>query len=132
NGAATAADLDLADQLLAAVGDVVRLDREDQMDAVTGLSGSGPAYVFHLIEALTDAGEAEGLSHDLALQLARTTVSGAGALAMTGADPGQLRVNVTSPGGTTQAGLDILMPELPDLIRRTVKAATDRSRELRG
>ncbi|MEM8849489.1 MAG: pyrroline-5-carboxylate reductase [Pseudomonadota bacterium] len=132
NGAAKPADLDIAEGLLAAVGEVVRLDHEDQMDAVTGLSGSGPAYVFHLIEALTAAGEAEGLSPDLSLQLARATVAGAGALAMTGADPGQLRINVTSPNGTTQAGLQVLMSDLPDLIRRTVKAAADRSRELRG
>ncbi|MEM7491614.1 MAG: pyrroline-5-carboxylate reductase [Pseudomonadota bacterium] len=130
NAAATAADLDLADRLLSSVGEVVRLEAEAQMDAVTGLSGSGPAYVFHLIEALTAAGEAEGLSSDLALQLARATVAGAGALAMTGTDPSQLRVNVTSPNGTTQAGLEVLMPDLPDLIRRTVKAAADRSREL--
>ncbi|CTQ48235.1 pyrroline-5-carboxylate reductase [Jannaschia donghaensis] len=125
------ADLDLAEGFLAAVGEVVRLDHEDQMDAVTGLSGSGPAYVFHMIEALRDAGVAQGLPDDLALQLARATVAGSGELAMTGEDPGQLRVNVTSPNGTTQAGLEVLMKELPDLMARTVKAAADRSRELR-
>ncbi|WP_179378837.1 pyrroline-5-carboxylate reductase [Jannaschia marina] len=132
NGGATAADLDLAEGFLSAVGTVVRLEGEDQMDAVTGLSGSGPAYVFHLIEALRDAGVAQGLPEALALDLARATVAGSGALAMTGEDPGQLRVNVTSPNGTTQAGLEVLMPELPDLMVRTVAAAADRSRELRG
>ncbi|GIT91055.1 pyrroline-5-carboxylate reductase [Jannaschia pagri] len=132
NDAATAADLDLAQALLSAVGEVVRLDHEDQMDAVTGLSGSGPAYVFHLIEAMAAAGEAQGLAPDLALRLARATVAGAGELAMTGEDPAQLRINVTSPNGTTQAGLEVLMPDLPDLLARTVKAATDRSRELRA
>ena len=102
------------------------------MDAVTGLSGSGPAYVFHMIEAMTEAGAAQGLDRELALRLARATVAGAGALAMTGEDPGQLRVNVTSPNGTTQAGLEVLMAEMPDLMARTVGAAADRSRELRG
>ena len=131
NSAATPADLDLAGQFLSAVGEVVRLDDEDRMDAVTGLSGSGPAYVFHMIEALAAAGVAQGLDPELAARLARATVAGAGALAMTGEDPAQLRINVTSPNGTTQAGLEVLMAELPDLMARTVKAATDRSKELR-
>jgi pyrroline-5-carboxylate reductase len=132
NAAATEADLDLAEALLSAVGEVVRLEHEDQMDAVTGLSGSGPAYVFHLIEALTAAGVAQGLSAGLALRLARATVAGAGALAMTGDSPEELRRAVTSPNGTTQARLEVLMAELPDLIARTVAAAADRSRELRA
>jgi len=102
------------------------------MDAVTGVSGSGPAYVFHMIEALRDAGVAQGLAPELALQLARATVAGAGALALTGEAPGQLRANVTSPNGTTQAGLEVLMDGLPDLMAQTVAAATARSRELRG
>ncbi|MEM0942963.1 MAG: pyrroline-5-carboxylate reductase [Pseudomonadota bacterium] len=133
NGAATPQHLDHAEALMAAVGQTVRLESEAQMDAVTGLSGSGPAYVFHLIEALAAAGESEGLAPDLAMALARATVSGAGALA--GAAPEsaeELRVNVTSPGGTTQAGLAVLMAEMPDLARRTVAAAANRSRELRG
>lgn len=134
NGAAGASDMDLADALMAAVGETVRLDNEAQMDAVTALSGSGPAYVFHMIEAMTAAGEAEGLAHDLALQLATATVAGAGALAQASSEgPDQLRVNVTSPGGTTAAGLNILMNEehgLPKLIRETVAAAAARSREL--
>lgn len=134
NPHATSAHMDLAQALLEAVGDVVRLDTEDQMDAVTGVSGSGPAYVFHMIETLAAAGQAQGLSPDLAMQLAKATVAGAGALAMQAdEEPSQLRVNVTSPNGTTQAGLEVLMDQnvgLPDLMARTVKAATDRSKEL--
>jgi pyrroline-5-carboxylate reductase len=118
NAAATEAHLATAEALLSAVGEVVRLEAESQIDAVTGVSGSGPAYVFHLIEALAEAAEAEGLAPDLALRLARATVAGAGALALeTGTDPAQLRRDVTSPNGTTQAGLEVLMLELPDLIR---------------
>lgn len=128
------AALPLARDLLSAVGSVVELDDESQMDAVTGVSGSGPAYVFHMIEALAAAGEAQGLSAGLSMQLARATVAGAGALAMQASEsPAQLRVNVTSPNGTTQAGLDVLMDEnagLAPLIRNTVAAATNRSREL--
>lgn len=134
NAHATAAEMDLAEALLAAVGQVVRLEDEAQMDAVTGLSGSGPAYVFHLIECLAAAGEAQGLAPDLALQLARATVAGAGALAeQAGETPAQLRVNVTSPNGTTQAGLEVLMDAetgLSPLMKATVAAATNRSREL--
>lgn len=134
NPHASKSHLDLAQALLEAVGDVVRLETEDQMDAVTGVSGSGPAYVFHMIETLAAAGQTQGLSPDLAMQLAKATVAGAGALAMqANEDPGQLRVNVTSPNGTTQAGLEVLMDQdtgLPDLMARTVKAATDRSKEL--
>ena len=136
NAAAGEAGLALAETLLKAVGDVVRLDDESQMDAVTAVSGSGPAYVFHLIETMAAAGEAEGLSPDLALELARATVAGAGALAM-GSDehPAQLRVNVTSPGGTTAAALEVLMEEengFPALLRKAVGAAAGRSRELAG
>ncbi len=136
NAHATPQHLDMAETLLAAVGQVVRLDTEDQMDAVTGLSGSGPAYVFYLIECLAEAGAAEGLSPDLAMRLARATVAGAGALAEAAQEsPAELRANVTSPGGTTQAGLAVLMdPEtgLAPLIRKTVAAAARRSRELRN
>ena len=134
NAQAGAADLDLAESLLGAVGQVVRLEGEAQMDAVTAVSGSGPAYVFHLIETLARAGEAEGLAPDLAMTLAKATVAGAGALAEAASDtPAQLRVNVTSPGGTTQAALEVLMNEadgFPPLLARAVKAAADRSREL--
>jgi pyrroline-5-carboxylate reductase len=134
NAHATPEQMDLTEVLLKAVGQVVRLEDEAQMDAVTGVSGSGPAYVFHMIECLTAAGEAQGLNPDLALKLARATVAGAGALAEEANEtPAQLRVNVTSPNGTTQAGLEVLMNEqsgLPPLIRDTVAAASDRSREL--
>ncbi len=136
NKAATEDHMRLAEALAGAVGETVRLTDEDQMDAVTALSGSGPAYVFHLIEAMAAAGAAEGLPPDLALRLARATVTGAGELAAQSAeDPGQLRVNVTSPGGTTAAALEVLMAEgagLTELVSRAVKAASDRSRELRG
>ncbi len=134
NDRATDAHLDMADALLRAVGETVRLDSESQMDAVTGVSGSGPAYVFHMIEALAAAGEAEGLAPDLSMKLAKATVAGAGALAMAADEtPAQLRVNVTSPNGTTQAGLEVLMDDakgLKKIMKETVKAAADRSREL--
>lgn len=106
------------------------------MDAVTGVSGSGPAYVFHMIEALAAAAQAQGLAPELAMRLARATVCGAGELAHQSDESAeQLRVNVTSPGGTTAAGLSVLMDEsagLIDLMTRTVAAAADRSRELGG
>ncbi len=124
----------LAETLLSAVGQTVRLQEEAQMDAVTAVSGSGPAYVFHLIETLAAAGVAEGLDEDLALQLARATVAGAGQLAeQAGESPAQLRINVTSPNGTTAAALAVLMDEetgFPALLRRAVHAAAERSREL--
>jgi pyrroline-5-carboxylate reductase len=128
------ADFALARDLMAAVGEVVDLASEDQIDAVTAVSGSGPAYVFHLIEALAAAGEAEGLPAGMAMQLARATVCGAGELAYQSPESAaQLRINVTSPGGTTAAALAVLMdPEtgFPALMRRAVKAAADRGREL--
>ncbi|MBL4917988.1 pyrroline-5-carboxylate reductase [Szabonella alba] len=135
NARAGEADLALAESLLSAVGEVVRLQSESQMDAVTGLSGSGPAYVFHLIEAMAAAGEAQGLAPDLAMRLARATVCGAGELAHQTPETSaaQLRINVTSPGGTTAAGLSVLMDPksgFPDLLRRAVAAATERGREL--
>jgi pyrroline-5-carboxylate reductase len=134
NGPAGQAGLDASEGLLKAVGQVVRLDNEGQMDAVTGLSGSGPAYVFHMIECMAAAGEAQGLSPELSMALAKATVAGAGALAETADEtPEQLRVNVTSPNGTTQAGLEVLMDTadgLPPLMIKTVGAAAERSREL--
>lgn len=134
NAHASAADLDLAEALLSAVGQVVRLEGEGEIDAVTAVSGSGPAYVFHLIEALAAAGEAEGLPTAMAMQLARATVCGAGELAFQSPESAaQLRINVTSPGGTTAAGLGVLMDAetgFPALMRRAVKAAADRGREL--
>ena len=134
NAAAGADGLALAERLLAAVGETVRLEAEAQMDAVTAVSGSGPAYVFHLIEALAEAGAAEGLAPDLAMRLARATVCGAGELAHRSAENAEtLRRNVTSPGGTTAAGLAVLMDPaagLTPLMRGTVSAAAARSREL--
>lgn len=134
NARAGEGDLRLAEALLSAVGQTVRLEDEAQMDAVTAVSGSGPAYVFHLIETLAGAARAQGLPEDMALRLARATVAGAGALAeAAGEDPAQLRVNVTSPGGTTAAALAVLMDEktgFPALLNRAVAAAADRSREL--
>ena len=134
NAVVSAEGVDEAVQLLQAVGQVVRLENEGQIDVVTGVSGSGPAYVFHLIETLAAAGEAQGLPAKMAMQLAKATVAGAGALAQeTAESPSQLRLNVTSPNGTTQAGLEVLMDlqtGLPPLIYKTVAAATDRSKEL--
>ncbi len=136
NDAASDADAEIATGLLSAVGQVVRLESEDQIDAVTGVSGSGPAYVFYMIDALAAAGQAEGLPPDMAMQLAKATVAGAGALAEAAEDtPEQLRINVTSPNGTTQAGLEVLMNAeagLAPLMRATVHAATTRARELKG
>ncbi len=134
NDNATEADLAMAEGLMAAVGQTVRLSQEAQMDAVTGVSGSGPAYVFHLIETLAQAGQEQGLPEDLAMALAKATVAGAGALAEESEeDPTQLRINVTSPNGTTQAALEVLMDQdagFPSLMRKAVAAATDRSKEL--
>jgi len=134
NAHSTCAHLELAEALLSAVGQVVRLEGEHQMDAVTAVSGSGPAYVFHLIETLADAGVAQGLPAELSMQLAKTTVAGAGALAeIANEDPTQLRVNVTSPGGTTAAALAVLMDKtsgFPTLLNQAVRAAADRSKEL--
>lgn len=134
NSHVSPARLNLAEQLLSAVGQTVRLEAEADMDAVTAVSGSGPAYVFHLIETLAAAGVAEGLSPELSMALAKATVAGAGALAEAADEgPDQLRVNVTSPGGTTAAALDVLMDEndgFPALLRRAVAAAANRGREL--
>ncbi|PRY79753.1 pyrroline-5-carboxylate reductase [Yoonia maritima] len=134
NAKAMPDDMDLAEALLWSIGQTVRLDNEGQMDAVTAVSGSGPAYVFHMIETLAAAGEAEGLPAELAMELAKATVGGAGDLAENAdEDPTQLRVNVTSPNGTTQAALEVLMDDetgLGALMRRAVAAAAARSREL--
>lgn len=119
--------------LFDAVGKAIWLESEAQFDAVTAVSGSGPAYVFRFIEALAAAGEAAGLPAELAIELARETVIGAAALADNDPRPAQeLRQAVTSPGGTTQAGLEMLDadPGLPQLVRNAVRAAAARSREL--
>jgi pyrroline-5-carboxylate reductase len=123
----------LTGSLMAAVGDVTWIEDESLMHAVTAVSGSGPAYVFLLIEALTDAAKTAGLPPDLAAQLARATVTGAGELArLSPDDPAKLRADVTSPGGTTAAALSVLMGEngLTGLMTRAVVAATARSQEL--
>lgn len=134
NARVTPGALAMARKLVEAVGESVLLDDEGQMDAVTAVSGSGPAYVFHLIEALAQAGTGQGLPPEMALKLARATVAGAGALAAASdEDPARLRADVTSPGGTTAAALDVLMDAqtgFPPLLRRAVAAAAQRSREL--
>ena len=134
NAVTTPAQIDLADQLLQAVGQVVRLDNEGQIRALTAVSGCGPAYVFHLIEAMAAAGEAAGLSAEMSLQLAKATVGGAGALAENADEtPTQLRINVTSPNGVTAEALRVLMNEengFPPLLDRAIKAAVQRDAEL--
>ena len=123
-----------AEALLAAVGQTVWLDTEKALDAVTAISGSGPAYLFHMVEALAAAGVNLGLQQDMAEQLAMQTIIGsASMLREDEADPRQLRVNVTSPGGTTEAALDVLMGDtggLVDLMRRATQAAAARAGEL--
>lgn len=122
-----------ADRLLAAVGTVEWLADESDMDALTAVSGSGPAYVFLLIECLTAAAIDAGLAPDLAERLATATVRGAGAYAsQSDVDAATLRQQVTSPKGTTDAALRVLLDDdaLPTLIRRAVRAAAQRSREL--
>jgi pyrroline-5-carboxylate reductase len=123
----------LCDDMLQAVGDVGWVEDEGLIDAVTATSGSGPAYVFLLIECLANAGQAAGLNAEMARQLAEATVSGAGELARQSDDEAAtLRKNVTSPGGTTAAALEVLMADdgLQQLMTRAVAAAADRSREL--
>ncbi|MCH8685448.1 pyrroline-5-carboxylate reductase [Pedomonas mirosovicensis] len=123
----------LTKNLLSAVGSAYEVEEEALIDAVTALSGSGPAYVFHLMECMAAAGAKLGLPPALALDLARDTVAGAGELAKRSQDdPSTLRVQVTSPNGTTAAGLSILMSEqgLAPLIQATLTAAYNRSREL--
>jgi pyrroline-5-carboxylate reductase len=123
----------LAHKLLAAIGAVEWIADEGLLDAVTGVSGSGPAYVFLLAESLARAGEAAGLPAELAARLARATVEGAGELLhRSPLDPATLRENVTSPGGTTAAALEILMGKrgLDPLLKRAIAAATKRSRDL--
>ncbi|HXZ68116.1 MAG TPA: pyrroline-5-carboxylate reductase [Alphaproteobacteria bacterium] len=122
-----------ADALLGAVGKVVWLDDESLLDAVTAISGSGPAYVFHLVEALAAAGLAIGLPKEAADSLARETIIGAAALLKASADsPAGLRQAVTSPGGTTEAALKVLMGEggLTPLMRKAAEAALRRAKEL--
>ncbi len=133
NAYVSAAQHALCEELLKAVGDVVWVTDEEQMDAVTAVSGSGPAYVFLMTECLAKAGVEAGLPAKLAAQLARATVAGAGALLVVSPEePKKLRENVTSPGGTTEAALKVLMaPEaLPALMTKAVAAAAKRSHDL--
>ena len=119
-----------------AVGEALEAEAEDWIDAVTALSGGGPAYVFLLIEALSAAGVKSGLPEAFAMRLARATVSGSGELARRSPEPAsQLRVNVTSPGGTTAEALKVLMDPasgIQPIFDRAIAAATARSRELAG
>lgn len=126
-------DRAVAEALLRAAGDVIWFDNEARLDAVTAVSGSGPAYVFYLVEALAVAGMRQGLEPAQAMQLARQTVIGAAALMEADPQPvSQLRENVTSPKGTTYAALQVLMaPDgLEQLMDRAVRAARLRSEEL--
>jgi pyrroline-5-carboxylate reductase len=126
---------DLANALLSATGPVEWIKNEKWMDAVTAVSGSGPAYVFLLAESLARAGTAVGLPKPLAARLARATVAGAGELLhRSDFDAAKLRENVTSPGGTTAAALKVLMSKsgMEALMKKAVAAATRRSRELAG
>jgi len=134
-GAGTLSDTDrgLAEALMASLGETLWLTDEALMDAVTAVSGSGPAYVFLLVEALTEAARAEGLDAATAERLARATIAGSGALLAAGARPAAaLRKEVTSPGGTTEAALEILMaPDgLSALMRKAIAAATARGKTL--
>lgn len=125
----------MADALLASIGRVEWLEDEGLIDAVTAVSGSGPAYVFHLVECLAAAGAAAGLPAELAERLARATVEGAGEmLFQSPLPPATLRQNVTSPGGTTAAALEVLMADngMAPLLRRAVAAAKRRAEELSG
>jgi pyrroline-5-carboxylate reductase len=135
NAAVSPAQRQLADALLAATGAVEWINDEALMDAVTAVSGSGPAYVFLLAECLARAGERAGLPAGLAARLARATVAGSGELLhRSPAEAAVLRQNVTSPGGTTAAALDVLMaPDgLDPLMERAIAAAAKRGRELAG
>ena len=125
----------LLDQLLGPTGSVAWLEEERHMDAVTALSGSGPAYLFWLTQCMAQAGVNAGLDEALALTLAKNTVYGAGKLMMHSDMPPQtLRENVTSKGGTTAAALDVLMDDkaLEPLVQSAIEAAIKRSKELSG
>ena len=133
NDKVTRAQKRACDALLGAVGKVIWIENESLMDAVTAVSGSGPAYVFLLAECLAEAGVKAGLEPALAAQLARETVAGAGALMrQSGLPAAELRKNVTSPKGTTAAALEVLMGKggFKELLARAVNAADKRSKEL--
>jgi pyrroline-5-carboxylate reductase len=136
NAAVRAAQRQMADAMLSAIGRVEWLDQEALIDAVTAVSGSGPAYVFYLTECLAKAAEAVGLPPEVAARLARATVEGSGELMFqaSATPPSRLRENVTSPAGTTAAALTVLMEHerLQSLITRAVAAAKQRAAELSG
>jgi pyrroline-5-carboxylate reductase len=126
-------EMAFAESLMSACGPVVQVEKESLIDAVTAVSGSGPAYVFYMVEAMAKGGEAQGLSSEVAYQLARETIIGAGALLENSTESAKtLRENVTSPKGTTEAALNILMEDaaLVKLMKKAIKAARDRSVEL--
>jgi pyrroline-5-carboxylate reductase len=135
NACVSARQRKLASDLLAAIGKVEWVDDEALMDAVTALSGSGPAYVFLLAEAMTKAGIASGLPADLAARLARETIAGSGELLhRSHLNAATLRQHVTSPGGTTAVALEVLMGPggFDELLTKAIAAATRRARELAG
>ncbi|MDE2447246.1 MAG: pyrroline-5-carboxylate reductase, partial [Alphaproteobacteria bacterium] len=133
NSYVSPAQMALAKALLSSTGEVVQVEHESQIDLVTAVSGSGPAYVFYLTECLANAGEKVGLPPALAMQLARATVAGSGELMrQSGIEAATLRQNVTSPNGTTYAALQVLMADdgMKPLFEKAIKAAADRSKEL--
>jgi pyrroline-5-carboxylate reductase len=135
NSEVTPVQRKLVDSLLRVSGPVEWVETEALIDAVTAVSGSGPAYVFYLVECMAEAGRKLGLPADLAMRLARATVSGAGELLhQSPGEPAELRKNVTSPGGTTAAALSVLMAEdgMQPLFDAAIKAARDRAEELAG
>jgi pyrroline-5-carboxylate reductase len=135
NDKATAAQRELSESLMAAVGETAWGEEERLLDVVTAVSGGGPAYVFLLAEVLAEAGRANGLPAELAARLARVTVAGSGELLHRASEtPAELRRNVTSPAGTTLEALKVLMADdaLQPLVTRAIAAATRRSRELAG
>ena len=135
NGHVTAAQRKTCTALLAAIGEVAWVDDEALIDPVTAVSGSGPAYVFYLVEAMAAAGVKAGLPAGLAMQLARRTVAGSGELLHRSDLPAeQLRRNVTSPNGTTHAALQVLMAAdgLQPVMDKAIAAASRRSKELAG
>jgi pyrroline-5-carboxylate reductase len=134
NAAAGSQGRAMAQTLLSAAGETVWLSDESLMNAVTALSGSGPAYVFLLIETLARSGEKLGLPADTAMRLARQTVLGSAALAAANPNtPAEtLRHNVTSPGGTTEAALSVLQPQIQSLFDAALEKAAKRAKELAG
>ena len=127
----SAADLELTQTILAATGQAHEVETEDQIDAWTAIAGSGPAYVFHMLECLSAAAQDLGFDPELSNALASQTVLGAAQLADQSPESfATLRENVTSPGGTTAAGLAQLMPHMPSLISATARAAYKRATEL--